>query len=86
MSAGTLVLASDIPVLKEIYKKKALYFNPYDYTSITKVMEEAIDMEPVKRNELIEKARKFAKRYSWDKMARQTLKVYEDSSRLRQGK
>lgn len=86
MSAGTLLLASDIPVLREIYKKSAIYFNPYDFTSIARVMEEAIDMEPVRRKELIEKAGEFAKRYSWDKMARQTLKVYEDSYRLRQGK
>jgi len=34
MSVGTLVLASDIPVLKEVYKGNAVYFNPYDYTSI----------------------------------------------------
>ena len=79
MSVGTLVLASDIPVLKEVYKTYASYFNPYDYTSVEKAMEDAISIEPNVRREKIEKAREFAKRYSWDKMARETLKVYKQS-------
>ena len=82
MSVGTLVLASDIPVLKEVYKGNAVYFNPYDYTSIEKAMEDALSMEVSIRREKIEKARGFAKRYSWDKMARETLKVYESCAYL----
>jgi len=82
MSVGTLVLASDIPVLKEIYKDSAAYFNPYDYTSMEKAMEDALALEPSVRKERIEKAREFAKRYSWDKMARETIKVYESCANL----
>ena len=82
MSVGTLVLASDIPVLREVYKGEAFYFNPYDYTSIEKAMEDALSMEPSARKERIEKAREFAKRYSWDKMARETIKVYESCAYL----
>lgn len=83
MNCGTLVLASDIPVLQEVYKGNAVYFNPYDYTSIEKAMEDALSMEKSERQERLTKAGKFAKRYSWDKMARETLKVYEDSVSLR---
>ena len=83
MACGTLVLASDIPVLKEVYKDNASYFNPYDYTSIEKAMEDALALEPAARKENIERAREFAKRYSWDKMARETLKVYESCASLR---
>ena len=82
MSVGTLVLASDIPVLKEVYKASAAYFNPYDYTSMEKAMEDALSIEPSARKERIEKAREFAKRYSWDKMARETIKVYESCAYL----
>lgn len=82
MSVGTLVLASEIPVLKEVYKGHAVYFNPYDYTSMEKVMEDALSMEPSARKEIVEEAREFAKRYSWDKMARETIKVYESCAYL----
>jgi glycosyltransferase involved in cell wall biosynthesis len=82
MSVGTLVLASDIPVLKEVYKEFASYFNPYDYTSIEEAMENALSMDASARKERVEKAREFAKRYSWDKMARETIKVYESCAYL----
>jgi len=85
VSCGTLLLASDIPVFEEVYKTNAVYFNPYDFTSIEKTMQEVLEMDVVARREKIEKAKEFAKRYSWDKMARETLKVYEGSTNLRQG-
>jgi glycosyltransferase involved in cell wall biosynthesis len=83
--SGTLALVSDISVLKETYKDNAVYFNPFDFSSIEKVMEETIVMQEEDRRESIERAQKFAKGYSWDKMAKETLRVYEDCARLRQG-
>ena len=85
ISCGTLLLASDIPVFEEVYKTNAVYFNPYDFTSIEKAMQEVLEMDVVARRERSLKAKEFAKRYSWDKMARETLKVYEGSTNLRQG-
>lgn len=76
MEAGTLILASDIPVFKEIYKDSAIYFNPLDFTSIEKVMENVLGMEEEERKEKIAFAQKFVKRYSWTQMAKETLKVY----------
>jgi len=86
IAAGTLVLASDIAVFKEIYADNVLYFNPYDFSSIVGSMKEALEMKPSVRIEIIKKGREFIKKYSWAKMAQQTLKVYEDCYRLRQGK
>lgn len=86
MASGTLLLASNISVFKEIYKDNALYFNPYDFSSIAKVMEEAIEISSDKREQMIKRGQRFIKRYSWSKMAKQTLKIYEDCNRLRQGK
>jgi glycosyltransferase involved in cell wall biosynthesis len=86
MQAGTLVLASDIPVFKEIYKENALYFNPYDVSSISEAMKKVLDMPEMQRLEMIKKARVFIKRYTWSKMAQETLNVYESCTRLRSGK
>ena len=32
-----------------------------------------------KRKKMIKKGQEFIKRYSWDKMAKETLKVYEEA-------
>jgi len=86
MEAGTLVLCSDIPVFREIYGKAAIYFNPFDFSSIEKAMRNAGSLRSNERSEMIDFGKKFAKRYSWAKMARQTLKLYEESgSSLRSG-
>jgi len=88
MSVGTLVLASDISVFKEIYKNNAIYFNPLDFTSIEKTMENVIKMDSNLRQEKIETAQKFSKSYSWAKMAKETLQIYEEtksSDSIRQG-
>jgi glycosyltransferase involved in cell wall biosynthesis len=77
MGAGTLLIASDIPIFKEIYLDQAIYFNPYDFTSIEKSMEDVIKMEKEERKEIILASQIFIKRYSWRKMAEETLNVYK---------
>ena len=79
IAAGTIVLASDIPTFKEVYKNNVLYFNPYDYNSIEKCMSEVIETPNDLREKVINDGRKFIKRYSWAKMAKQTLKIYKQS-------
>lgn len=87
MTVGTLILASDIPVFKEIYQDNAVYFNPRDFRSIEKAMENVLKMDPGLRAAKITKAKDFAKRFSWAKMAKETLKVYEEScNSIRPGK
>lgn len=81
--SGSLACVSDIPVFKEIYQENAIYFNPYDASQIEKALRKIIAMDKKDRQNFIEKGQRFAKRYSWDKMAEQTLKVYEDCARLR---
>src|SRR3990167_5871235 len=83
MEVGTLVLASEILVLKEVYKEHAIYFNPFDFSSIARTMELALEIGAEAREERIAKARDFVKRYSWNKMAQETLKIYESCARIR---
>jgi len=83
MEVGTLVLASEILVLKEVYREHAIYFNPFDFSSIARTMELALEIGAEAREERITKARDFVKRYSWNKMAQETLKIYESCARIR---
>ncbi len=86
MGVGTLVLASNIPVLKEVYKNNVLYFDPSKPEAIAEAMKGALKMPQGEREKIIKKATEFVKSYSWDKMTRQTLEIYEEScNSIRQG-
>ncbi|MBI3092887.1 MAG: glycosyltransferase family 4 protein [Candidatus Levybacteria bacterium] len=80
MANKCLVLASDIPALKEICKDVALYFNPYDIDEIVERMRNVCfnDLNHFSKN--IEKGLERARRFSWEKMARETLTVYASCS------
>lgn len=77
MSSGTLVLASNIPVYKEVYKDNAIFFNQLDFTSIESSLKQALSIKGSDRIKMINKAKAFAKNYSWSKMAKQTIDIYE---------
>lgn len=77
MANKCLLLASDIPVFREVYKNHAIYFNALYYGSIEKAMREALQMKDERKERMISRAFEFVKRYSWEKMARETLRVYE---------
>ncbi|MEK7168874.1 MAG: glycosyltransferase family 1 protein [Patescibacteria group bacterium] len=77
IESGTFAIISNIPVLKEVYKNSVIYFDPYNIQSIVEAMETVLKMNEKKRLEKIAYAQKFLKRYSWTKMAKETLKVYE---------
>lgn len=79
MRAGTLVLASDTPVFREIYKDNVIYFDPLDVNSIKNAMEKSLTLNPVQRNKILENEIRLAKTYSWAKMAQQTLEVYQST-------
>jgi glycosyltransferase involved in cell wall biosynthesis len=80
MAHGTLVIASDIAVFKEVYRDNAIYFNPFDYSSIVKAMEEVLEMESKDRQKIIAKAREFIKKYTWEKTAEETLRIYKQAA------
>lgn len=76
MQAGCLVLASDIPVFKEIYQDAAFYFDPLEveamHATILKVLQNKKEFAL-----FIEKGKKQITKFSWEKMADKTLKIYE---------
>jgi glycosyltransferase involved in cell wall biosynthesis len=76
MANKCLVLASDIPVFKEVYKDNAIYFNPLDFSSIAKAIQEALEIKSGRREKLVNKAFEFSKKYNWNKTANETLRLY----------
>src|SRR3990167_1485248 len=76
MAANIPVVCSNIHTLKEVYQEAALYFDPENPNDIAykirKILEDAKT-----RSLLVEKGEKLVRRYSWQKMARETLDVYE---------
>lgn len=78
MANNCLVLASDIPVFHEVLGETAIYFNPYAANDIAEKLKSIID-EPTKYESLRIKGKFWVSRYSWEKLAAETLKVYQEA-------
>ena len=76
MSASTLVIASDIKVLREVYGDSAIFFDPNSTADLVKVMNKVIELSADKREEYTKKSKGFIKKYSWEKMTKETIKSY----------
>jgi len=84
MSLDCLVLASDIPVHKEIFGGNIFYFNPNDFVDMSEKMNYVLNLDKKTKEEKIKKGRELARSFSWEKTARETLKIYESSAGIRQ--
>jgi glycosyltransferase involved in cell wall biosynthesis len=82
LASGTLLLASNIKVFKEIYKDNALYFDPKNPESIAIAMNMALSVGAEERKNKISKSIQFIHKYSWTKMAEETLDMYMHSLAL----
>lgn len=75
MAEGLPVIASDLPVLREVGGDAALWFDPLDLHSIADALRTVAtqpDVLPARAAAGIEQARKF----SWERVARETLDVF----------
>ncbi len=72
----TPVIASDIPVHREVAGKAALYADPYDSNDLAKTMTKLIGSRRM-LEKMREKGYKKASRYSWEKTAKETIKAYK---------
>ena len=73
-TAGIPVVASDVSSLPEILGDSALLINPKDSVEIAESVYKIIKNSKLK-NGLIKKGYENAKRFSWEKCARETLKI-----------
>ena len=72
LACGTLVLAADIPVFREIGKDVPIYFDPQDSNSII----EALDISLKDNLENKIEGIKIAQTMTWEETASKTLEVY----------
>ena len=77
MGHGTPVISSNATCLPEIYGKAAHYFDPTNTNDMTRAITEVLGNEKL-RQKLSIAGYEQIKKYSWKKMAQQTLKVYEN--------
>lgn len=77
MKCGTPVIASDIPVMKEVTSGAAMLTDPFNAELLAdRIL--AILNNPQLRRELVEKGLRRAGDFSWQKTAANFLKIYED--------
>jgi glycosyltransferase involved in cell wall biosynthesis len=79
MSKGVPVISSDHPCMREILEDSAHFFDGKDIFSIEKAIRTIIEDEGLRKS-LIEKGYKQIRKYSWKKMAQESLRIYLDCS------
>lgn len=75
MACSCPVVSSNAGALPEVGGDAAIYFDPHDISDMGNKIDRVINEKNL-RNELIEKGKKRVKFFSWEKLARQTLEVY----------
>jgi len=77
MAHGAPVVSSNATCLPEIYGDAAEYFDPRDVDDMVKKINKVLTNDK-RRKELVKLGKKQAGKYSWQRMAEQTLAVYDN--------
>lgn len=76
MSYGVPVVSSNASCMPEILGDAAEYFNPRDIDDMAEKIYSVISSPELQRD-LVKKGYRQVKKYSWEKMARETLAIYD---------
>ncbi len=77
MQCSCPVITSNISSMPEVGGNAALYVNPYLVNEIKNAMKSMLENEDL-RKDMIKKGHEQAKKFSWEKTAQDTLKIYQD--------
>jgi len=77
MAKGVPVASSDHPCMREILGESAYYFNARDIADISRAMEKMLQSEEI-RKKYSRLGLEQVKKYSWEKMARETAEIYKN--------
>jgi glycosyltransferase involved in cell wall biosynthesis len=78
MAHGCPVVSSSATCLPEVYGDAAEYFDPISVEDIAKSIKKVVTSKVVQKT-LRQKGKKQAAKYSWKRMAEQTLEVYKQA-------
>lgn len=78
MGYGAPVISSRATCLPEVYGEAAIYFDPLNVDDITAKIDQVLSDGSL-RTDLIKKGYEQIKKYSWQRMAKQTHQVYLDA-------
>jgi len=76
MACGAPVVSSNLSCMPEILGDAALYFNPNNHKEMAEKINQILSSNE-KREALVAAGFLRVKKYSWEKMAKETLKIYE---------
>lgn len=76
MAHGAPMASSNASCLPEVYGDAAHYFNPFDVSDMARAISDVLD-DAALRQQLIVNGKAQAHKYSWRRMAEQTLAVYD---------
>jgi glycosyltransferase involved in cell wall biosynthesis len=77
-SAGTPVVCSDIPALREVMGQAAEYFDPNNLDNMTDVISQILE-KPTRLEELANLGLRRVTHFSWKKAAEETINVYQNA-------
>jgi len=76
MACGCPVVTSNTSSLPEVVGEAGIMVNPYDIDSLAQAMRQVLTDSEL-RNDMVRKGLEQAKRFSWERTARETMEVYE---------
>lgn len=77
-NCGCPVITSNLSSMPEVGDKAAIYVDPLSISDIAEKMDYVLELGNFKRKELIEKGIIQSQKFSWEKAASETIKVYEE--------
>ena len=79
MACGTPVISSNTSSLPEIVGSAGILINPEDENGMAEAIESVLE-DNAKREEMAAKGLEQAKLVSWEKCAKETLKLYREAA------
>jgi len=76
LSCGTPVIANDITVLRELFGNNIYYFKYPDKKQLIKQIKYIFSLNQYQYLKLQKKCINYSKRFTWQRLAKETLKVY----------
>jgi len=75
MLCGAPVVASDMPVHREVYGEYAQYFNPYSTMQLADELEKVLNMGYREKKETVQKAEKWASHFKKESISEKWVEL-----------